>query len=183
MTYAKWEKDFKRELSFLKKSESEEVAAYYRELYGDKSDAGMSCDDILFEFGSPQHCAAKILEERIHNNFPDASLKDESVRPTRERNGTPLFRYIGLFFFTILISNFSTLVIYESHCFIRNALIFQIVNIQKIHFICHICLRQTILLSFPVMPMQSEVLLTAYRLLRPVRLSSSSLHPLPSGMQ
>lgn len=65
MTYIVWEKQL---LGYLKSQSDEEkklIVDYYREMYHDKSERGMSSEQILREFGDPRNCAAKILMEPI----------------------------------------------------------------------------------------------------------------------
>jgi uncharacterized membrane protein len=63
MTYQQWEKRLSRALKALPQEEREDLIAYYKELYGDKIEAGNSPEEILQEFGNPEICAEKILQE------------------------------------------------------------------------------------------------------------------------
>ena len=63
MTYKQWEKMLLRRLKLLSKEERDGIAAYYREIWGDKIEAGFSEYEILLEFGSPEQAAARILSE------------------------------------------------------------------------------------------------------------------------
>ena len=82
MRYNRWEKSFKRSLGFLKRNERDEAVRYYREMYEDKLDSGMLTEDILYEFGTPELCAARLYEERLDNSFPEAKKKEkrEAIR-------------------------------------------------------------------------------------------------------
>ncbi len=63
MTYKEWENCLVEELKGLPTAECLKITDYYKEMYGDRLDAGMSEDAILAEFGSPKACAEKILAE------------------------------------------------------------------------------------------------------------------------
>ena len=53
MTYESWEKELVERLDILPKNEKEEIISYYREIYGDKLDAGESESKIVSAFGEP----------------------------------------------------------------------------------------------------------------------------------
>ena len=63
MNKREWERRFLKGLKPLAGKERNEALEYYREIYGDKIDAGFSEEEILREFGKPEDCARKILEE------------------------------------------------------------------------------------------------------------------------
>ena len=63
MTYKKWEKELLKVLKPLPKEERLAVIEYYKELYGDKLEAGITDEEIVKEFGSPSVCAERILSE------------------------------------------------------------------------------------------------------------------------
>ena len=63
MNKKEWERALLKNLKSLSRQERKEVLEYYREMYGDKLDAGFSEQEILREFGSPKDCAKKILME------------------------------------------------------------------------------------------------------------------------
>lgn len=63
MNKREWERRFLKGLKPLAGKERNEALEYYREIYGDKIDTGFSEEDILREFGEPEDCARKILEE------------------------------------------------------------------------------------------------------------------------
>ena len=71
MTYKDWEKRLKRHLKSLPADEKESAVGYYKEMYADKTEAGLSPEDILEEFGSPKSCAERILTD---NGLPVPSL-------------------------------------------------------------------------------------------------------------
>ena len=54
MTYNEWERELLRYLKGLPKKERDEVADYYREMHGDKFDAGMTDEQIIKKFGEPK---------------------------------------------------------------------------------------------------------------------------------
>ena len=71
MNYKDWEKRLNRLLKPLPADEKEAAVGYYREMYNDKLEAGISSDDILEEFGSPKFCAERIL---IENGISSPSI-------------------------------------------------------------------------------------------------------------
>ena len=72
MTYQKWEEELLGHLGSIPESERSEACEYYREIFGDKSDAGIEESKILEEFGDPRICAERIICERI-----DTDTKNE----------------------------------------------------------------------------------------------------------
>ena len=66
MTAQEWFDRFAAALAALPEPERERAEAYYRELYSDKKEMGMSEGSILLSFGSPENAAAEIL-----NNFTE----------------------------------------------------------------------------------------------------------------
>lgn len=76
----------------LQRAERKQILDYYREMYGDKVEAGFSEAEILAEFGSPEECAARILAE-------------ENAQPTpqkRERKLSPA-EIVGMCFLSLLL--------------------------------------------------------------------------------
>ncbi|MBQ7912128.1 MAG: DUF1700 domain-containing protein [Clostridia bacterium] len=71
MTYKEWESRLVEELKGLPTAECLKITDYYKEMYGDRLDAGMNEEAILAEFGSPQSCAEKILAENAAENTDD----------------------------------------------------------------------------------------------------------------
>lgn len=68
MTYLVWEKQL---LGYLKNQTAEDkkqIIDYYREMYYDKIERGESPDSVIYEFGDPADCAAKILAEHDSNS-------------------------------------------------------------------------------------------------------------------
>lgn len=108
MTYKEWEFDLRRKLKSLPKSEIDDVLKFYREIYNDKRDAGISERDIILEFGSPRECASKILGEdasedckRVYN--PDIRYEDKRKEKTTRVTGSDVSKVIGLVLLTIII--------------------------------------------------------------------------------
>lgn len=100
MTLKEWEKSLLRCLKGLQKNEKEKIIEYYREMYGDKVDAGYTGEEILTEFGNPEDCAKKILAENANEKV--APEKEKKVKVQKERRFTPA-NIIGMVFFTLLI--------------------------------------------------------------------------------
>lgn len=86
MTYKEWESELLGYLKSLPEKEKVEVVNYYREIYSDRSDAGMKNKDILAEFGEPMLCAAKILKES------SGDVPNEKSDNVQEKNGTKRYR-------------------------------------------------------------------------------------------
>ena len=61
MTKYEWERQLKKGISGLPKSEQQRVLEYYNELFSDKIDAGMREQEIIAEFGNPYDVANKLL--------------------------------------------------------------------------------------------------------------------------
>ena len=90
MTYKKWEKQLLKYLRPLPAEERNAAVEYYREIYGDRMDAGEEEDRILSEFGSPRACAEKILKEN-GKDLPSANATSS------------IGAIIGMFFLTVLL--------------------------------------------------------------------------------
>lgn len=99
MTLLTWEKQFSSALKGLTKQEKVAAVEYYRELYGDKIDAGESPEHILAEFGNPVDCAQKILAEH------KASKKDNADMELSVENVSvhSVSSIIGMVFLTLLL--------------------------------------------------------------------------------
>ncbi len=61
MTKFEWERQLKKGISGLPKTEQQRVLDYYNELFADKIDAGLREQYIISEFGNPYDVANKIL--------------------------------------------------------------------------------------------------------------------------
>ena len=61
MTENQWIGQFKRQLSPLPAKEREQAAAYYRELFADRKEAGAEEEAVAAELGSPQEAAQRPL--------------------------------------------------------------------------------------------------------------------------
>ena len=88
MTYKQWEAELNKSLSALPDDEKKNAIDYYREIYADKSEAGISDSDIIADFGSPQAVALRILNESAMESDPpslDEGRKSEE-NLTRVRN-------------------------------------------------------------------------------------------------
>ena len=94
MKKREWEKRFLKALKSLTKYEREEALEYYREMYGDKADSGLSEREILREFGLPERCAERILNEQYVNR-PAPTQQEKRVPSPAE--------IVGLFFVFLLL--------------------------------------------------------------------------------
>lgn len=75
MTFRNWLEELDKCLGSLPLAERQRAAEFYKELYSDEKEAGMSESEILSVFGSPAHAAAEILNnaagEGAHTNADD----------------------------------------------------------------------------------------------------------------
>lgn len=93
MTEREWERLLYRHLKPLSREERRKIVEYYRELFGDKREAGKSEYEILLEFGSPSECAARILSEE----YGEVPLKEKSADSAR------VWYWIGMGFLTLIL--------------------------------------------------------------------------------
>lgn len=98
MTYKQWEKQLKRQLSSLSASERADALEYYRELYGDKKEAGGTEDAIVAEFGAPEDCAKRILTEGDFGDNGNSSKQKKGLF-----GGYSPAQIVGIVFLTIII--------------------------------------------------------------------------------
>ena len=93
MTKKSWEKRLLAKLRPLPRAERKKVLEYYREIYGDKAEAGFSETEILAEFGAPEDCAAKIL----------AGENAQLTLQKRERRKLSPAEIVGMFFLSLIL--------------------------------------------------------------------------------
>ena len=91
MTQREWERALYRALRPLPREERKKILEYYRELFGDKREDGKSEYEILLEFGSPEQCATRIMQEDY-----GAFLDRDTVRRQKSRKGAYLAVIITL---------------------------------------------------------------------------------------
>lgn len=105
MNWKKWERTLKRFLSPLPKSEQKAIAMYYRELYEDKLDLGLSEQEILTEFGSPQACAGRMIAESTIEKEVSVPTSNPFVRQYKVKPFKPhsVGEVVGMVFFTLLL--------------------------------------------------------------------------------
>ena len=78
MTYEQWEAKLKELLADASEEEINEAVGYYKEIYSDKKDAGLSDEEILREFGTPEDCAGRIsVYDEPENNAKEAEMPKE----------------------------------------------------------------------------------------------------------
>lgn len=63
MNRTKWLKELNKLLKTLDKQERTDAVEYYKEIFLDKSELGMTDAEIISELGSPAECAQRILAE------------------------------------------------------------------------------------------------------------------------
>ena len=104
MTLHQWEKQFKRALKGISKQEKQTAFEYYRELYGDKIDAGCSPEEAVETFGSPEVCAQNILAES-ENTVPAPVTQSVQAQPKASNNMSvhSAASITGMVFLTIFI--------------------------------------------------------------------------------
>ena len=113
MKQIEWESILLENLKPLADEERFKIAEYYREMYADKLEMGASSDEILAEFGSPQECAQKILQEAdkdVENQETEeieidppvaAAVEKPAVQKTKAK-WTPS-TIVGMAFLTLLV--------------------------------------------------------------------------------
>ena len=88
MTYQQWEATLLNYLKSLSKEEKDEIVGYYREMYDDKRDSGLSEDEITAAFGDPMLAAARILKESGDEGKGDqGESSGEADARSTEENG------------------------------------------------------------------------------------------------
>lgn len=79
MTFRNWLEELDKCLGSLPLAERQRAAEFYKELYSDEKEAGMSELEILSVFGSPAHAAAEILNnaagEYAHANADEGLFR------------------------------------------------------------------------------------------------------------
>ena len=115
MTYKEWEAELKLYLKSIDPEQSNEIIGYYREIYNDKLDAGVSEESILKDFGNPIFAAAKIIKE---NEDDEGERKEETKKgeeavtprpvstpatPKKKTDGISVAVIVGWFFLTVLV--------------------------------------------------------------------------------
>lgn len=117
MTRLEWEASLVLNLKSMPQEEIDAAIEYYREMYGDKRDAGLTTEEILREFGDPALCAKRIiLESRCENENKKTASKRISPHETAEQNvakseksavnyntGVSVSDIVGAVFFTLLL--------------------------------------------------------------------------------
>ena len=105
MTQRKWERALKRFLSPLPRSEQKSIVAYYREMYQDKLELGLSESEILAEFGSPQACAGRMIaESSIEQKKPPTTDNPFAQEYQAKRiKSSSVGGVVGMVFFTLLL--------------------------------------------------------------------------------
>ncbi len=88
MTYKEWEWELRYLLGDLPQKEIDEITGYYREIYGDKKEAGFSDSEIIVEFGTPRECALKIKEESEITGGERALAPAENRKEEIKENGS-----------------------------------------------------------------------------------------------
>ena len=102
MTFREWEKQFKKALKGISTQEKQTALEYYRELYGDKIDAGCSPEDAVAQFGNPVDCAQNIIAENAPANKKDNSA---TIVPKQKNKVSThsVSIIIGMVFLTLLL--------------------------------------------------------------------------------
>ena len=101
MTYKEWERRLINSLKGLSKQERKTVLEYYREIYGDRLDAGYTGEEIIEEFGSPEECAKNILSDGEYADLVLTKPKEKKVIFLKEKYSVGAI--IGLVCMTLLL--------------------------------------------------------------------------------
>ena len=107
MTFREWEKQFKKALKGLSTQEKQTALEYYRELYGDKIDAGCAPEEAVAQFGNPIDCAQNILAENEPSTVAPQQ-KTEKIKPVKQPKRGRVSTHsvsviIGMVFLTLLL--------------------------------------------------------------------------------
>ncbi len=98
MRQIEWESRLLEKLKPLGDDERFTIVEYYREMFADRVEAGATPDAVLEEFGEPEECARKILQE--------AGKDEDSAgvvgKKTRKQKWTPSI-IVGMSFLTLLL--------------------------------------------------------------------------------
>jgi len=94
MNFNDWKKRFIRALKGISEKEKLSAVDYYKELYADKIEAGKTCEQILQEFGSPEDCAYKIMQDGTTLTIEKQEVKVENTS----------VRIVGLVFITLFLT-------------------------------------------------------------------------------
>ena len=97
MTLKEWERRLNKSLKDCSKEEKKKILDYYREIYGDKLDAGMEEERILDEFGAPEECANKLLVEEGRESSPPPIKKE------RKSSSVSPAQIVGMVFLTLTV--------------------------------------------------------------------------------
>lgn len=97
MTKKEWERIFLKCLKPLSQEERQKALEYYREMYGDKAESGLSESEILSNFGAPEACAMRVLLE----NFPENKATMYALKERFSKHS--LGELIGLIFLSVML--------------------------------------------------------------------------------
>lgn len=132
MTLKQWERRLVNSLKGLSKQERQTALEYYREIYGDKLDAGYTGEEIVEEFGSPEECAKNILSDSDYTQTVMTKPKEKRTVVVKETYSAGAI--VGLVCMTLLliiplyavivsvIAAFASCVIVGGACVVEGAL-------------------------------------------------------------
>ena len=101
MTLKQWERRLVNSLKGLSKQERQTALEYYREIYGDKLDAGYTGEEIVEEFGSPEECAKNILSDSDYTQTVMTKPKEKKILLLKEKDSVGAI--IGIVCMTLLL--------------------------------------------------------------------------------
>ena len=121
MKYREFEAELYGALGDMSAKEKIEIISYYEEMFSEKREMGMSEDEILREFGTPEECAKRVMNEisaEIDKNAEEeANTKEAQENPIcgkkekkAEENGKKVAArvtfssIIGTILFTLLLA-------------------------------------------------------------------------------
>ena len=80
MTKIEWIAELKKNTEKLPSEEQNRILEYYEELFSDKTESGISEEEIINEFGNPRDVAEKLLNESPAEEekaaVPQENIKD-----------------------------------------------------------------------------------------------------------
>ena len=107
MNFDQWKKALRARLSAMPEDETDAILEYYKEMYADMADSGKSEGEIIAEFGTPEECALRALEDGEYaeksTHTPD-TVSNFSGKSEKKRRSFSVGEAVGVFFFSLIIT-------------------------------------------------------------------------------